>query len=44
MNLIVLRRRWNSLLDLQAIDLVINKENLPLALDPQSKRSTPQLN
>jgi hypothetical protein len=32
------------MLGLQAIDLVINKENIPLAPDPQSKRPTPQLN
>jgi hypothetical protein len=32
------------MLDLQATDLTINKENLPFILDPQSKRSTPQLN
>jgi hypothetical protein len=32
------------MLDLQAVDLTINKENLPLTLDPQSKKSTPQLN
>jgi hypothetical protein len=27
------------MLDLQAIDLIINKENLPFIIDPQSKKS-----
>jgi len=31
------------MLDLQATNLTSNKENLPLALDPQNKRSTPRL-
>jgi hypothetical protein len=44
MNLIVPYMKWNNMLDLQAIDPTINKENPPLVLDPQSKRSTPQLN
>jgi hypothetical protein len=30
--------------DLQATNLVTNKENITLAPDPQSKRSAPQLN
>jgi hypothetical protein len=32
------------MLDLEATNLVANKENLPLAPHPQNKRSTPQLN
>jgi hypothetical protein len=32
------------MLDLQAINPITNKENLPLALDPQSKRLATQLN
>jgi hypothetical protein len=44
MNLIVPYMKWNNMLDLQAIDPTINKENPPLVLDPRSKRSTPQLN
>jgi hypothetical protein len=32
------------MLDLQAVDLATNKENLPPIFNPQSKRSTPQLN
>jgi hypothetical protein len=32
------------MLDLQVVDLIANKENLPFALDPQNKRSTPHLN
>jgi hypothetical protein len=31
-------------MDLQAIDPKSNKENLPSALDPQRRRSAPQLN
>jgi hypothetical protein len=31
-------------MDLQATNPASNKENLPRALDPQRKRSTPQLN
>jgi hypothetical protein len=42
--LIVPYKRQSSMLDLQAADLTINKENLPPTLDPQSKKSTPQLN
>jgi hypothetical protein len=41
MNCIVPCRRQTSMLDLQAIDLASNKENLPLALDPQRRRSSP---
>jgi hypothetical protein len=41
MNLIVPRRRQNNILDLQEIDLVVNKENIPLAPDPQNKRPPP---
>jgi hypothetical protein len=32
------------MLDLQAIDLATNKENIPLVPNPQNKRSAPQLN
>jgi len=32
------------MLDLQTIDLAANKENIPLAPNPQNKKSTPQLN
>jgi hypothetical protein len=32
------------MLDLQATDLTSNIENLPLVLDPQKNKSTPQLN
>ncbi len=31
-------------MEFQATNLASNKENLPYALDPQRKRSTPQLN
>jgi len=41
MNCIVPCRRQTSMLDLQAIDLASNKENLPLAPDPQRRRSSP---
>jgi len=44
MNCIVPCRRQISMLDLQARDPTSNKENLPLALDPQRRRSSPQLN
>jgi hypothetical protein len=44
MNLIVPYRKWNNMLDLQATNPIVNKENLPLVLDPQTKRSAPQLN
>jgi hypothetical protein len=44
MNSIALYRKWNNMLDLQATNLTVNKENLPLVLDPQTKRSAPQLN
>jgi len=32
------------MLDLQATYLAANKENIPLAPNPQNKRSAPQLN
>jgi hypothetical protein len=41
MNLIVFSRRQSSMLGLQVVDLVINKENLPVAIDPQSKKLAP---
>jgi hypothetical protein len=41
MNLIIIHRRQSSMLDLQVVDPIINKENLPLAIDPQSKKSAP---
>ncbi len=44
MNLIIPHRKRSSMLDLQAINLIVNKENFPLALDPQSKRLAAQLN
>jgi hypothetical protein len=44
MNLIVLHRKQSSMLDLQVVDHVINKENLPLVIDPQNKKLAPQLN
>jgi len=44
MNCIVLYRRWSNMLYLQVVDPTSNKENFPHTLDPQKKRSTPQLN
>jgi hypothetical protein len=41
MNLLIIHRKQNSMLDLQVVDPVINKENLPLAIDPQNKKSAP---
>jgi hypothetical protein len=34
-------RRSNNMLDLQVTNFTANKENLPPALDPQSKKSAP---
>jgi len=44
MNCIVLHRKQTNMLDLQTTTLTSNKENLPPTLDPQRRRSTPQLN
>jgi len=44
MNCIIPRRKQTNMLDFPSTNPTSNKENLPLAPNPQKKRSTPKLN
>jgi hypothetical protein len=44
MNCIIPHRKQTNMLDLSATNPASNKKNLPLAPNPQKRKSTPQLN